>query len=135
MADNNFRFQLRSGSTIPTAENLLDKELGYSTSNKRLYINNNDDIQCINGIFFTYTINLDTSTEYINIKDNNFYEGAIVFIDIDYSKSPTAEQIKAFRKADLVQSTFDSVNSTLTLTVKGSTPTAVSNIPLKVVVF
>ena len=39
------RFQIRSGSSIPSPSDLLDKELGYNVNDKKLYINNNGSIE------------------------------------------------------------------------------------------
>lgn len=45
MANQDFRFQVRSGNGAPSASNLLDKELGFDKTNGVLYIKNNNTIQ------------------------------------------------------------------------------------------
>ena len=41
------RIQIRSGSTVPSADNLLNFELGYCTTDGKLYFNNGDSIENI----------------------------------------------------------------------------------------
>ena len=141
MANNNFRFQLRHGSSIPEGDQLLENELGVYTNEAKgsVYVNINGTIKrLVTPLIFYTSISLATTTTQITIANDKLYAGATVFIDLDYegkgnSVAATAAQIKAFRKADLVKTS--STDSSLTLSVKGKIPIAATNIPLKVVVF
>ena len=50
------RFLIRSGAGAPTNSNLLDKEIGYDTTNKKLYINDSGVIRPITKSAYEYAV-------------------------------------------------------------------------------
>ena len=98
--------QIKHGSNEPTSENLTNYELGYSDTTEKLYINANGNIKKYGSDKISTTLTLTNNGG--TIGGISLTDNCSVFIDLDYTNSDlTDEQIKIFRKADLV---FDRYN-------------------------
>ena len=122
--------QIKHGEGEPTTTNLQEYELGFSDTTKKIYINNGEEVQPTSLVKKTL---LELSTTGGTISDLPLTDYCSVFIDLDFSNLDLIEnQIKAFRKADLV---FDNYNgTTLNLKINGTAPTQIFSIPVQVTV-
>lgn len=122
--------QIKHGEGEPTSTNLKEYELGFSDTTKKIYINNSKQVLPISLVKKT---SLNLSTTGGTISDLPLTDYCSVFIDLDFSNiNLTENQIKIFRKADLV---FDNYNgTTLNLKINGTAPAQSSSIPVQVTV-
>ena len=126
-------YLIKRGANIPDNTQLLEYELGFSTTTKKLYINDNGDIRELSSIIIKTNITLSSKTTRIIIRNLKLTNDCSVFIDLDFSDtSLDNDKIKAFRKADLVYSTH--TNTSLTLKINGKKPTQPIEIPIQITV-
>ena len=124
---------IKRGENIPVNTQLREYELGFSTTTKKLYINDNGDIRELSSIIIKTNITLTPRTTNITILNLKLTNDCSVFIDLDFSDtSLDNDKIKAFRKADLVYSTH--TNTSLTLKINGKKPTGIITIPIQITV-
>ena len=123
-------YLIKRGANIPDNTQLLEYELGFSTTTKKLYINDNGDIRELSSIILKTSVSLTSTTTYITISNLKLTNDCSVFIDLDFSNiSLNDNQIKAFRKADLIYS--EHTDTTLTLKINGKKPTQDIEIPIQ----
>ena len=125
---------IRHGSDIPTTENLKNnKELGFSDTTKKIYINDEGEIRSLSSIAYKKNISLDTTNTTITISELVLTDYCSVFIDLDFS-DPTLnnDEIEAFRRADLVYNS--NTDTDLTLKINGKQPTQSFLIPIQITV-
>lgn len=122
--------QIKHGEGEPTSTNLKKYELGFSDTTKKIYINNSEQVLPTSLVKKTL---LNLSATGGTISDLPLTNYCSVFIDLDFSNiNLTENQIKIFRKADLV---FDNYNgTTLNLKINGTAPAQSSSIPVQVTV-
>lgn len=124
---------IKRGENIPVNTQLREYELGFSTTTKKLYINDNGDIRELSSISLKTTITLAPRIINIIIPNLKLTNDCSVFIDLDFSDtSLDNDKIKAFRKADLVYSTH--TDTSLTLKINGKKPTRRITIPIQITV-
>lgn len=124
---------IKRGENIPVNTQLREYELGFSTTTKKLYINDNGDIRELSSIIIKTNITLAPRTTNITIQNLKLTNDCSVFIDLDFSDtSLNNDKIKAFRKADLVYSTH--TDTSLTLKINGKKPTRSIIIPIQITV-
>ena len=124
---------IKRGENIPVNTQLKEYELGFSTTTKKLYINDNGDIRELSSISLKTTIRLTRTTTDVTILNLKLTNDCSVFIDLDFSVTSLNDvQIKAFRKADLVYSTHTATS--LTLKINGKKPTQSITIPIQITV-
>ena len=124
---------IKRGENIPVNTQLKEYELGFSTTTKKLYINDNGDIRELSSISLKTTIRLTRTTTDVTILNLKLTNDCSVFIDLDFSVTSLNDvQIKAFRKADLVYSTH--TDTSLTLKINGKKPTRRITIPIQITV-
>ena len=122
--------QIKHGEGEPTSTNLKEYELGFSDTTKKIYINNSEQVLPTSLVKKTL---LNLSAIGGTISNLPLTDYCSVFIDLDFSNiNLTENQIKIFRKADLV---FDNYNgTTLNLKINGTAPAQSSSIPVQVTV-
>ena len=121
---------IKHGEGEPTSENLKKYELGFSDTTKKIYINNGEEVQSISLVKKTW---LSLSATGGTISGLSLTDYCSVFIDLDFSNTAlTDNQIKTFRKADLVYDNYS--GTTLNLKIRGKTPTQPSSIPVQITV-
>ena len=123
---------IKRGENTPNNTQLREYELGFSTTTKKLYINDNGDIRELSSIIIKTNITLAPRNTNITISNLKLTNDCSVFIDLDFSNAPNDNQIKAFRKADLVYSKH--TNTSLTLKINGKKPTGIITIPIQITV-
>lgn len=124
---------IKRGENIPVNTQLREYELGFSTTTKKLYINDNGDIRELSSISLKTSVRLAPRTTNITILNLKLTNDCSVFIDLDFSVTSLNDvQIKAFRKADLVYSTH--TDTSLTLKINGKKPTRSITIPIQITV-
>ena len=124
---------IKRGENTPDNTQLIKYELGFSTTTKKLYINDNGDIRELSSIIIKTNITLTPRIINIIISNLKLTNDCSVFIDLDFSDtSLNNDQIKAFRKADLVYSTH--TDTSLTLKINGKKPTQNITIPIQITV-
>ena len=124
---------IKRGENIPVNTQLREYELGFSTTTKKLYINDSGDIRELSSIIIKTNITLSPTTTRIIIRNLKLTNDCSVFIDLDFSVTSLNDvQIKAFRKADLVYSTH--TDTSLTLKINGKKPTEIITIPIQITV-
>ena len=124
---------IKRGENIPVNTQLREYELGFSTTTKKLYINDNGDIRELSSIIIKTNITLAPRIINIIIPNLKLTNDCSVFIDLDFSVTSLNDvQIKAFRKADLVYSTH--TDTSLTLKINGKKPTRSIKIPIQITV-
>ena len=124
---------IKRGENTPNNTQLREYELGFSTTTKKLYINDNGDIRELSSISLKTNITLTRTTTDVTILNLKLTNDCSVFIDLDFSVTSLNDvQIKAFRKADLVYSTH--TDTSLTLKINGKKPTRSIKIPIQITV-
>ena len=124
---------IKRGENIPVNTQLREYELGFSTTTKKLYINDSGDIRELSSISLKTSIRLTRTTTDVTILNLKLTNDCSVFIDLDFSVTSLNDvQIKAFRKADLVYSTH--TDTSLTLKINGKKPTRSITIPIQITV-
>ena len=124
---------IKRGENTPDNTQLIEYELGFSTTTKKLYINDNGDIRELSSIIIKTNITLAPKIINIIIPNLKLTNDCSVFIDLDFSDtSLDNDKIKAFRKADLVYSTH--TDTSLTLKINGKKPTRRITIPIQITV-
>ena len=124
---------IKRGENTPNNTQLREYELGFSTTTKKLYINDNGDIRELSSIIIKTNITLAPKIINIIIPNLKLTNDCSVFIDLDFSDtSLDNDKIKAFRKADLVYSTH--TDTSLTLKINGKKPTQRIEIPIQITV-
>ena len=124
---------IKRGENIPVNTQLREYELGFSTTTKKLYINDSGDIRELSSIIIKTNITLAPRIINIIIPNLKLTNDCSVFIDLDFSDtSLDNDKIKAFRKADLVYSTH--TDTSLTLKINGKKPTRSITIPIQITV-
>ena len=124
---------IKRGENTPNNTQLREYELGFSTTTKKLYINDNGDIRELSSIIIKTNITLAPRIINIIIPNLKLTNDCSVFIDLDFSDtSLDNDKIKAFRKADLVYSTH--TDTSLTLKINGKKPTRTITIPIQITV-
>lgn len=124
---------IKRGENTPNNTQLIEYELGFSTTTKKLYINDNGDIRELSSIIIKTNITLAPIIINIIIPNLKLTNDCSVFIDLDFSDtSLDNDKIKAFRKADLVYSTH--TDTSLTLKINGKKPTRSIIIPIQITV-
>ena len=124
---------IKRGENIPDNTQLIKYELGFSTTTKKLYINDNGDIRELSSISLKTSVRLAPRITNITILNLKLTNDCSVFIDLDFSDtSLDNDKIKAFRKADLVYSTHTATS--LTLKINGKKPTQSITIPIQITV-
>lgn len=124
---------IKRGENIPVNTQLREYELGFSTTTKKLYINDNGDIRELSSIIIKTNITLAPRIINIIIPNLKLTNDCSVFIDLDFSNTSLNDnQIKVFRKADLVYSTH--TDTSLTLKINGKKPTRRITIPIQITV-
>ena len=124
---------IKRGENTPENTQLIEYELGFSTTTKKLYINDNGDIRELSSIIIKTNITLAPKIINIIIPNLKLTNDCSVFIDLDFSDtSLDNDKIKAFRKADLVYSTH--TDTSLTLKINGKKPTRRITIPIQITV-
>ena len=125
--------QIKHGSNKPTSENLKNYELGFSDTTKKIYINDNNNIRELSSISIKTYISINTTDTTTTIYGLALTDYCSVFIDLDFSNTGLNEnQIKAFRKADLIYS--NNTDTELTLKINGKQPTQNFSIPVQITV-
>ena len=124
---------IKRGENTPNNTQLREYELGFSTTTKKLYINDNGDIRELSSIIIKTNITLAPRIINIIIPNLKLTNDCSVFIDLDFSDtSLDNDKIKAFRKADLVYSTH--TDTSLTLKINGKKPAQSIIIPIQITV-
>ena len=124
---------IKRGENTPNNTQLREYELGFSTTTKKLYINDNGDIRELSSIIIKTNITLAPRIINIIIPNLKLTNDCSVFIDLDFSDtSLDNDKIKAFRKADLVYSTH--TDTSLTLKINGKKPARSITIPIQITV-
>lgn len=124
---------IKRGENTPNNTQLREYELGFSTTTKKLYINDNGDIRELSSIIIKTNITLAPRIINIIIPNLKLTNDCSVFIDLDFSNTSLNDnQIKVFRKADLVYSTH--TDTSLTLKINGKKPTRRITIPIQITV-
>ena len=124
---------IKRGENTPNNTQLREYELGFSTTTKKLYINDNGDIRELSSISLKTSIRLASTITDVTISNLKLTNDCSVFIDLDFSNTTLNDnRIKAFRKADLVYSTH--TNTSLTLKINGKKPTRSITIPIQITV-
>ena len=124
---------IKRGENTPNNTQLREYELGFSTTTKKLYINDNGDIRELSSIIIKTNITLSSKITDVTILNLKLTNDCSVFIDLDFSVTSLNDvQIKAFRKADLVYSTH--TDTSLTLKINGKKPTRSIIIPIQITV-
>ena len=124
---------IKRGENTPNNTQLREYELGFSTTTKKLYINDNGDIRELSSIIIKTNINLTSTTTNVTISNLKLTNDCSVFIDLDFSNTSLNDnQIKVFRKADLIYS--EHTDTTLTLKINGKKPTRRITIPIQITV-
>ena len=124
---------IKRGENTPNNTQLREYELGFSTTTKKLYINDNGDIRELSSIIIKTNITLAPRNTNITISNLKLTNDCSVFIDLDFSNTTLNDnRIKAFRKADLVYSKH--TNTSLTLKINGKKPTRSITIPIQITV-
>ena len=124
---------IKRGENTPNNTQLREYELGFSTTTKKLYINDNGDIRELSSISLKTSIRLASTITDVTISNLKLTNDCSVFIDLDFSDtSLNNDKIKAFRKADLVYSTH--TDTSLTLKINGKKPTRNIIIPIQITV-
>ena len=124
---------IKRGENTPDNTQLIKYELGFSTTTKKLYINDNGDIRELSSIIIKTNITLTPRIINIIISNLKLTNDCSVFIDLDFSDtSLNNDQIKAFRKADLVYSTH--TDTSLTLKINSKKPAQNITIPIQITV-
>ena len=124
---------IKRGENTPNNTQLREYELGFSTTTKKLYINDNGDIRELSSIIIKTNITLAPRIINIIIPNLKLTNDCSVFIDLDFSNTTLNDnRIKAFRKADLVYSTH--TDTSLTLKINGKKPTRSITIPIQITV-
>lgn len=124
---------IKRGENIPVNTQLREYELGFSTTTKKLYINDNGDIRELSSIIIKTNITLAPRIINIIIPNLKLTNDCSVFIDLDFSNtSLNNNKIKAFRKADLIYS--EHTDTSLTLKINGKKPTQDIEIPIQITV-
>ena len=124
---------IKRGENTPNNTQLREYELGFSTTTKKLYINDNGDIRELSSIIIKTNITLSSKITDVTILNLKLTNDCSVFIDLDFSVTSLNDvQIKAFRKADLVYSTH--TDTSLTLKINGKKPTRTITIPIQITV-
>ena len=126
---------IKRGENTPDNTQLIKYELGFSTTTKKLYINDNGDIRELSSISLKTNITLSPRITNITIQNLKLTNDCSVFIDLDFSDTSLNNdnnKIKAFRKADLVYSKH--TNTSLTLKINGKKPIGIITIPIQITV-
>ena len=124
---------IKRGENTPNNTQLREYELGFSTTTKKLYINDNGDIRELSSISLKTSIRLASTITDVTISNLKLTNDCSVFIDLDFSDtSLNNDKIKAFRKADLVYSTH--TDTSLTLKINGKKPAQSIIIPIQITV-
>lgn len=124
---------IKRGENTPDNTQLIKYELGFSTTTKKLYINDNGDIRELSSISLKTNITLGLRITNITISNLKLTNDCSVFIDLDFSDTLlNNDQIKAFRKADLIYSKH--TDTSLTLKINGKKPTENITIPIQITV-
>ena len=124
---------IKRGENTPNNTQLREYELGFSTTTKKLYINDNGDIRELSSISLKTSIRLASTITDVTISNLKLTNDCSVFIDLDFSNTTLNDnRIKAFRKADLVYSTH--TDTSLTLKINGKKPTRSITIPIQITV-
>ena len=124
---------IKRGENIPVNTQLREYELGFSTTTKKLYINDNGDIRELSSISLKTSIRLASTITDVTISNLKLTNDCSVFIDLDFSNTTLNDnRIKAFRKADLVYS--EHTHTSLTLKINGKKPTRSITIPIQITV-
>ncbi len=122
--------QIKHGEGEPTSINLEEYELGFSDTTKKIYINNGEGVQPTSLVKKTW---LSLSATGGTISGLPLTDYCSVFIDLDFSNTALNDnQIKAFRKADLVYNNYS--GTTLNLKINGTVPTQNFLMPVQVTV-
>lgn len=124
---------IKRGENIPVNTQLREYELGFSTTTKKLYINDNGDIRELSSISLKTDITLGPRITSVTISNLKLTNDCSVFIDLNFSNtSLNNDQIKAFRKADLIYKQH--TDASLTLKINGKKPTQIITIPIQITV-
>ena len=124
---------IKRGENTPDNTQLIKYELGFSTTTKKLYINDNGDIRELSSISLKTSIRLASTITDVTISNLKLTNDCSVFIDLDFSNTTLNDnRIKAFRKADLVYS--EHTDTSLTLKINGKKPTRTITIPIQITV-
>ena len=124
---------IKRGENTPNNTQLREYELGFSTTTKKLYINDNGDIRELSSISLKTSIRLASTITDVTISNLKLTNDCSVFIDLDFSNTTLNDnRIKAFRKADLVYS--EHTDTSLTLKINGKKPTGIIEIPIQITV-
>lgn len=124
---------IKRGENTPNNTQLREYELGFSTTTKKLYINDNGDIRELSSISLKTSVRLGPRIINVTISDLKLTNDCSVFIDLDFSNTLLNDnQIKAFRKADLIYSSH--TDTSLTLKINGKKPTRNIIIPIQITV-
>ena len=124
---------IKRGENTPNNTQLREYELGFSTTTKKLYINDNGDIRELSSISLKTSIRLASTITDVTISNLKLTNDCSVFIDLDFSNTTLNDnRIKAFRKADLVYS--EHTDTSLTLKINGKKPTRPITIPIQITV-
>lgn len=124
---------IKRGENTPNNTQLREYELGFSTTTKKLYINDNGDIRELSSISLKTSIRLASTITDVTISNLKLTNDCSVFIDLDFSNTTLNDnRIKAFRKADLVYS--EHTDTSLTLKINGKKPTRTITIPIQITV-
>ena len=124
---------IKHGQGKPTSTNLKKYELGFSDEIKKIYINDNGKVRELSSITIKTFIELNTIDTTTTISGLVLTDYCSVFIDLDFSNTNLTEnEIKIFRKADLIYS--NNTDTTLTLKINGKQPIQDSSIPIQITV-
>lgn len=124
---------IKHGQGEPISTNLRKYELGFSDETKKIYINDNGKIRELSSITIKTSIELNTIDTTTTISGLVLTDYCSVFIDLDFSNTNLTEnEIKVFRKADLIYS--NNTDTTLTLKINGKQPTQDFSIPIQITV-
>lgn len=124
---------IKRGENTPNNTQLIEYELGFSTTTKKLYINDHGDIRELSSISLKTSIRLAPTTTNVTISNLKLTNDCSVFIDLDFSNTSLNDnRIKTFRKADLIYS--EHTDTSLTLKINGKKPTRNITIPIQITV-